>query len=380
MSIGIAEAAFRILRPGKDLHPDYPFDPHYHHRLAPDTSFHQRTEEFDVTSTTNHLSLRGSADIGPKVPGVRRILMLGDSFTFGVGVQDDQTFCAVLQRALEARQARVEIVNAGMGSYSPILHYLTLRDLYLPLKPDAVILWFDFSDLQDDFLYARRLLYDAHGQPVACNRHYLDGRWDWGLWLLEHSALAAYLYKRIVPTVDRLRILGVREYLRVKRSGQRTKTAVINVSGERRTREDLLAYDRYLMIRDRAALPEIERHWQLTGDYILRMRDLLREHGVPFVLAVYPYGVQVGPNQWARGRQPYGFEPGRTYDDPFPFELLETFARQHDIPFINTWPWFLAAKDQPLFYDWDGHFTATAHRLVADQLLDEPAFRKLLVR
>jgi len=86
----------------------------------------------------------------------------------------------------------------------------------------------------------------------------------------------------------------------------------------------------------------------------------------------------VGPEQWGQGRTAFGFEAGRTYDDPFPFEFLAAWAQAHDIPFMNTYPSFAAARSERLFHDWDGHFTAAGHRVVAEHLLRDPVFLGLL--
>lgn len=379
LAIFLLELGFRWFRWHRLTMIELEEDPVYHHRLKPHATFHQTSPDFQSVATTNNLGLRGPADYGPKPPGVRRLLMLGDSFTFGVGVNDDQTFCALLQRMFDQRGARVEVINAGLGSYAPILDYLSLRDLWLPLEPDGVILWFDFGDLQDTFFYTRNLRYDAQGRVIACHPYYRDGRFDWGSYLRERSALWKYLHNKCVRTYQKIRILGLVEYVKIKLRGERAKAAIANLQDQRRQRVDPLAYDQFLMIRGPERLQEIRAHWdQETGRDILRIRDLLRERGVPFALAAYPYGVQVGPDQWGEGRRACGFQSGVLYDGAFAFELLEAFARANELPFLNTFPAFLEAKGRKLFFDWDGHFTPAGHRVVADYLARAPEFQAFL--
>ncbi len=350
-------------------------DPVYHHRLKSHWTFHQSSPDFHTVATTNNLGLRGSRDYHEKAPGTRRLLMLGDSFTFGVGVNDDETFCILLQQTLNHQHAGMEVINAGIGSYSPLLHYLALRDLYLPLSPDAVILWFDFGDLQDDFHYERNLRYDASGRIIACNPHYFHGQFDWYDALKERSAMMKYFHNKFLRTYQKIRILGVRRYLGILIRRERAKAAIAKLQGRAREKVEALDYGQLLMIRDRANLPEIERHWQRTGKYILMIRDLLKQRHIPFALAAYPYGVQVGPDQWGKGREAFGFQPGVTYSDPFPFEFLARFAKDNDIPFIDTHESFLAAAETTrLYHDWDGHFTAAGQRVVAQHLVHDPVF------
>jgi hypothetical protein len=40
-------------------------------------------------------------------------MFLGDSFTYGVGVNDDQTFCYLVEKQLLAMGLKVEVINAG---------------------------------------------------------------------------------------------------------------------------------------------------------------------------------------------------------------------------------------------------------------------------
>ena len=88
----------------------------------------------------------------------------------------------------------------------------------------------------------------------------------------------------------------------------------------------------------------------------------------------------MSPRQWAIGRVEMGFQSNRTYDDPFPFDFVKAFAAKEGIPVIDLWPAFLAANDQKLFYDWDGHFTPAGHRVVANALWEAPMIRQLLRR
>lgn len=49
------------------------------------------------------------------IPANRRIVLLGDSLTAGLGLPEDQAYPAVLQTRLDARQAGWHVVNAGVS-------------------------------------------------------------------------------------------------------------------------------------------------------------------------------------------------------------------------------------------------------------------------
>lgn len=55
-----------------------------------------------------------NAEVGPRRPGVRRIVVLGDSFTEGQGVREGDTYARVLeQRLLGSEPGRWEVINCG---------------------------------------------------------------------------------------------------------------------------------------------------------------------------------------------------------------------------------------------------------------------------
>jgi len=66
------------------------------------------------TVTINGQGYRNREEFDIEVPpGKLRVVCSGDSFTFGYGVGDEDTWCSVLQQ----RHPRVEVVNMGQGGY-----------------------------------------------------------------------------------------------------------------------------------------------------------------------------------------------------------------------------------------------------------------------
>jgi len=61
--------------------------------------------------------MRRTRPFPPPEPGKFRIAVLGDSLTYGYGVENNQTYCAVLQRILEKNYS-VEVLNLGISGLS----------------------------------------------------------------------------------------------------------------------------------------------------------------------------------------------------------------------------------------------------------------------
>lgn len=104
--------------------------------------------EFDVEYRINAQGFRDSTLHNPNtVPGVTRILMLGDSFTFGVGNHYEQIWPAIVERELRASGENVEIVKAGVPGYDTRQEVTYLERLYEKARPDIVVIGFVFHDL-----------------------------------------------------------------------------------------------------------------------------------------------------------------------------------------------------------------------------------------
>jgi hypothetical protein len=105
------------------------------YELRPDWSCRHDSADFDVTVRTNALGLRGAPASLRKTPGTYRILVLGDSFAFGFGVEDDETLPAYLDHELGGRAAGIEVLNAAVPGWAT-----DLVTTGFALEPDLVIL------------------------------------------------------------------------------------------------------------------------------------------------------------------------------------------------------------------------------------------------
>jgi lysophospholipase L1-like esterase len=127
--------------------------------------------EFHFTFDTNSRGLRGP-ELVPKAPGEFRVLVLGDSFAFGLGVESNETFSAVLEKDLRAAAQRpVSVVNAGTVSFGTVQELAWLKAHADEVQPDVVVVAFydnDFADnvstiiFKDGFLFENPILIAGH--------------------------------------------------------------------------------------------------------------------------------------------------------------------------------------------------------------------------
>jgi lysophospholipase L1-like esterase len=124
---------------------------------------------FAVELRFNSLQFR-DAEFGPRRPGVRRVAVLGDSFTEGQGVKEADTYPRRLEALLNAAGPdRWEVLNWGRrGADFPRLHD-TFEQL-LEYDPDVVVYGMFLNDAeQSDAFRARHALVNEwmHGRPQA---------------------------------------------------------------------------------------------------------------------------------------------------------------------------------------------------------------------
>ncbi len=148
-------------------------------RLAPNRfDAIQRFHPWAVEFRYNALRFR-DAPLGPKPAGRTRVMVLGDSFTEGQGVKEQDTASRVLGRLLEAEApGRFEVRNCGRRATDFPALAQELEDI-LPYEPDIVVYALVLNDAEqpeafrarqeylDDWILDRQNPPDTQGPPAV---------------------------------------------------------------------------------------------------------------------------------------------------------------------------------------------------------------------
>ena len=100
--------------------------------------------------SNNSLGWRGRREYREAKQTDYRVLFLGDSFTYGLGVNDDQTFAAQVEKDLKAGHMSVEVMNAGCPGKGTDYALKCFQTVGRKFHPDLTVLAFFSNDFQDN--------------------------------------------------------------------------------------------------------------------------------------------------------------------------------------------------------------------------------------
>jgi lysophospholipase L1-like esterase len=96
------------------------------------------TEEFSYQARINNLGFR-DRDFAVRRSPARRVLAIGDSFTYGWGVDGEDSWPKVMERELRRGGLDIEVANLGAPGAGP-REYAALAERAIPLlRPDLVV-------------------------------------------------------------------------------------------------------------------------------------------------------------------------------------------------------------------------------------------------
>lgn len=329
-----------------------------HHGFVPNGSGAFKSSEWDVSYSISSLGFRDREYGISKPENTFRILMLGDSYTEGYGVEAAESFSKQLEKMLndksssgkanvgKSRQASAisrdyEVINTGVGSYSPIIEYLLLKYKGVALQPDMVILNFDWSDPYDDYVYSKLAVFNGSDvvavQPAVEKPKSLFG--NVRAFLSRHSRVYQFFALRFASATSDI------------------------VPGA-------LGSDRLIFLRDNLTDSDYAALFNNSAPYLLKIRQLLQQNNVSFAIHVYPYALQVSAEAWKSGRKAFFFSGDKVYTAK-PFAVVEEFGKENSITVVSSYSYFRNRSDLPqLYFDYDGHWTPKGHEVVATALHD----------
>ncbi len=147
---------------------------------------------------------RGSEDASPTAD---HVLVLGDSFTFGWGLPEGQTYVGLLQKNLDALALprRIQLLNAATAGWGTADEVAYLRRYAEAASPKGVVVFVSFDDFRRALRSRSFRIEPASGDIARVDtdmtgagaKRFLQELWLYN-WLLEHSEIVQLVRHAIV--------------------------------------------------------------------------------------------------------------------------------------------------------------------------------------
>jgi len=311
------------------------FDPELCYTLAANFSgpIHTLDPPHKTTLTTTPDGARTTGRSDPQIPTV---LMLGDSFTLAIQVEDNQTFSSILATTLPAN-----VVNLGVLGYNPYHYLVVLNRTFARYKPQSVVVNFyvsnDFVIPEDD---------PRRGCEVKVRNGYLVSAtqnstlFTIKMFLHHHS----HAYNFIAILLNGSDWMNQFLYL-------------LGVSVNNPTSPETLLFTN---------TTKGEEYYAETFKVLDEINALTARHHSRLVLAVIPSLYHVVPELWDEFWTRYGTgNPNKEH----PFFRLQTYALSRNITIVNLYPFINHSENPWQFYgSRDDHYNGRGHQLHAQRL------------
>lgn len=166
LSLGLCEGVARLLEgtliaPTPDQYKFYRFDPVLGWSNTPNVTGIFNRVEYSTPVRINRHGMRYREVTRARSPDVARAVILGDSFTWGMGVAEEDRFTEQVEREFGGR---IELLNFGVTGYSPVQYSLMLDEV-MSFNPDLIVVVFCLgNDFVDNVMWQRYGYYKPYAE------------------------------------------------------------------------------------------------------------------------------------------------------------------------------------------------------------------------
>jgi lysophospholipase L1-like esterase len=293
-----------------------------------------------VPVTINSRGWRDTEHVLKKPANLQRIMVVGDSVTFGYGVELEDMFSKVLEREVNRNgPRRYQVMTFGGAGGNTNTQKKIIADNVPLYKPDLVILAFNLNDILPSRSKKQTRLSESSRDSLVRSMNRLRRKLD--ATFRGRSHLYFLLRER---TKVLLRGFGIASPAMVP----------------------LPAFE---LESDYAASA-----WRDTSETLLEIAGALRKQKIPLLLVILPLDIQMSLEVAAMYRAQFGFRFSDSLIEGMPQRTIAAFARRHAIECMDLLPAFRRHSEENRFFrvhggvvDWN-HPNRTGHRIIGEEL------------
>lgn len=324
----------------------------FHHVNAPDAEMLMGIYDgHPVVIRTNEDGMRTRYSREEFLRYPQRVLIMGDSFVWGLGVRQDRMVASVVERRLRAALGTdsVAVIPGANISYSPLLLRQRYREVYRRYRPTVVLLVVDVSDIGDDTMYLEESL---PGDTL---------RWDLPDERPAPFFSAVYQTARpFLAWVGRQLMYPYYTFIHHGPPSYDYYDFQVEVDG-------VVERNRFFIYRH--PLASTRPYFDRTRDFIDDIARDVAADGAEFAVMVAPryhhWSDRECPGNWEVRQYQY------TVNDPYEFAYFDYFdemARERSYPVVSLLPVFERSDRFPLVFATDPHWNDAGHDVVGEYL------------
>jgi len=323
-----------------------------------------RREEYDIEIAMNSRGLRGPERDYQKPEGVGRILLLGDSFTQGYYVEEEDSARARLEGALAARACgQWEVLNGGTPGYSTDQELLYYEDELARYGADVVVLMLYYNDL---FFNVQHVGTRGLNKPVF---QPVDGELELTNVPVPEPRRERTPVPRPIPTWRGSAALEMLS-ARTGRSSPRLHRLLARLG-----LVSPLSLDPPRELWPFCALGSeeeaaVEEMWERTDLILQALNRAVKERGGELVLVYVPAIFEIDESAWEYLNDRY--HPARSFFRNRVADRVRRLSRAQGVRVVDPRAAMrgAASSGRAPYFRWDGHWNEVGNEVVALQLAD----------
>lgn len=322
---------------------------------------------FTNTVSINQFGIRGRA-LTPAAPaGTRRVVVLGDSFTFGQAIDDETLFTTQLERRLNQSRPddSFEVINAGVPGYGTAQELIMLRRLAnAGIVGETYVLNMFTNDILDNL----RLDYASRSKnPVQPGFELGPGG----------SVIFAHEPQRVLRGGSNLVAVQRRPFSML------FSVAKVRLQSFAQTKPSLVRFARNVGVDIKVGrVPGIISAWydpDVLDEGVPLMKALLAEIDATvkgrqgmLLVALIPSPMQVYTDTYGQVlRDSFPGDPTveRFLEDPTRAQrIIRDMCEELGLPFLDMYEVLARQQNRSFYFPVDGHFNKAGHTVFAESL------------
>ena len=374
--LSVLEIAVRIISPQSDLRKRdlfFRYEPFIGAEGIPNKKGIYATRSFKITVTHNNEGFRDLNHDKANTHNKFRIVTLGDSFTWGHGVNNDQIYMKVLERI----NPNIETINMGGSGGDPPTSLKSYMQRGIKYEHDVVLLGFYIGndivayypkdndsppqwgfDSEGKFALIGRMLSQEEVNKIRSKseeRYLPTKKRDFSsrihYWFIRHFQLCTF-------------IDNYRDYCSNMLKGSSLYTKILKYFGK----ENKGAYG-FLNYCRKTDPEDVEYGWKLLAETLKTMKNYAKQASAKLYVIIIPHDVQTSQKLYERTSRKYGYNQ-LEFDLEKPNRKLSELCDDIKIDYLDLLPIMKkeTLRGNKFYFTRDGHWNANGHSFAAKEI------------